>query len=73
MSEESLPKALLRMLMEEADRLGLRPGQIADRIGISRQSVYYWRRGKSNPRWDTVELVMQYLGVEAVVRRKGAR
>lgn len=49
---------------------GLSMNQLADRIGVSPQSVLNWEAGKTCPKADSLLAVCDATGFEIVIRKK---
>ena len=56
------PKVFIRALQHLMKKHSM--ADIADAIGVNRESLYRSFNGKVSPRWDTVRKVMQVLNVE---------
>lgn len=52
-------------------RAGMKPSGLANKLGVSRQSVAYWLAGRNNPSEQTIERIAALFGVSAVWLKTG--
>ena len=60
-----------RAILQRMDELNLTQADLADISGVSEATISQLIRGGTMPRWDTVEDVLNALGMELTVRDAG--
>lgn len=52
----------MKNITEARERMGISQEQLAARLGVSRQTVYRWEKGKSNPPTSAVLVMADLFG-----------
>ncbi len=70
MIKKSYMESIGKEIREILQRRGITLYRISKDLGIAYESLYRSLRENTNPRWDTVKAVLDYLGYEVVLKAK---
>ena len=58
-------KSLSKELRSARERRGLSVAEVADRVGVSQASIYFWEGGRVRPRSENLKLLCKVLKLSA--------